>query len=406
MEDQLLEKQLLEAVNHVKNVSKKRVTADRLLSHLKKTGTTNWDQESINDMLCILQCKGTIDGIIAENEEDPTNHDNIDIHRSPVISEPENSYSISTARLAVPHITTPSLNLEKFPLTQIATPTLSTSNSDFNNSLQQLENKLCGKMMAVKSYLMDEIYNLKKQKQNTSKLEKNTEQVNNGLVEELKTKIKLLENEKKLLREEQDNNKKIIDTVLHHNTSLLKHLETLHQNPYSYKSPDVNKKLSADLSKKFQRKKGSKESNENVNSSDNNQNWNNLVYILGDSMLKHVNGLNVSDSMNVKVRSHPGATTEDLVDYVKPIARKKQKMLIIPTGINDLPDDMNTIKKLKKVVHSIHEIDVNQEIKVAFSGIINREDNNFAEKIKDRNTKLESYCKSKRFRFYKQLEIG
>ena len=27
--------------------------------------------------------------------------------------------------------------------------------------------------------------------------------------------------------------------------------------------------------------------------------------------------------MNVKVRSHPGATTEDVVDYVKPIAPKK-----------------------------------------------------------------------------------
>ena len=70
MEDQLLEKQLLEAINHVKNVSKKRVTADRLLSHLKKIGTTNWDQESINDMLCILQCKGAIDDNIAGNEED------------------------------------------------------------------------------------------------------------------------------------------------------------------------------------------------------------------------------------------------------------------------------------------------------------------------------------------------
>ena len=62
-------------------------------------------------------------------------------------------------------------------------------------------------------------------------------------------------------------------------------------------------------------------------------------------------------------------------------------MLIIRTGTNDLPDDMNTIKKVKKVVQSIREIHVNQEIEVAFSCIINREDNNFAEKIKDRNTK-------------------
>ena len=73
---------------------------------------------------------------------------------------------------------------------------------------------------------------------------------------------------------------------------------------------------------------------------------------------------------------------------------------------NDLPDDMNTTKKVKKVVQSIRETDVNQEIQVAFFGIINREDNNFAEKIEKHNTKLESYCKSKGFIFYKQLEIG
>ena len=40
----------------------------------------------------------------------------------------------------------------------------------------------------------------------------------------------------------------------------------------------------------------------------------------------------VNDSM--KVRSHPGATTEDIVDYVKPIAHKKPKMSVIHTGTN------------------------------------------------------------------------
>lgn len=56
---------------------------------------------------------------------------------------------------------------------------------------------------------------------------------------------------------------------------------------------------------------------------------------------------------------------------------------------NDLPDDMNTTKKVKKVVQSIRETDVNQKIQVAFFGIINREDNNFAENIEERNTKPE-----------------
>ena len=82
-------------------------------------------------------------------------------------------------------------------------PMLSASGSDFHTLLQQIENKLCGKIMAIKFYLMDETYGLKKQKQvskNTSKLPGNTEQVNNGLVEELKIKIKHLENEIILLR--------------------------------------------------------------------------------------------------------------------------------------------------------------------------------------------------------------
>ena len=55
MKDQPLEKQLLEAINHIKNASKKRVMADRLLSHFKKIGAKNWDQELNNYMLSILQ---------------------------------------------------------------------------------------------------------------------------------------------------------------------------------------------------------------------------------------------------------------------------------------------------------------------------------------------------------------
>ena len=63
MEDQLLRIHVLEAINLIKNVSKKRVTADRLLLHFKKIGVTNCDQDSVNDTMCILQCKGAIDYI-------------------------------------------------------------------------------------------------------------------------------------------------------------------------------------------------------------------------------------------------------------------------------------------------------------------------------------------------------
>ena len=38
MEGQLLKKQLLEAISHIKNVSKQRVMEDRVPNHLKKIG--------------------------------------------------------------------------------------------------------------------------------------------------------------------------------------------------------------------------------------------------------------------------------------------------------------------------------------------------------------------------------
>ena len=103
--------------------------------------------------------------------------------------------------------------------------------------------------------------------------------------------------------------------------------------------------------------------------------------------------------MNVKVRSHLGGTTEDLIDYVKAIAWTKPKMLVIHTGTNHLLNVMNTIKKVKKVIQSIGKIDIQRKIQIAFSGIINWEDNNFAGKIEERKTKLGRYCKSKGFDF-------
>ena len=36
--------------------------------------------------------------------------------------------------------------------------------------------------------------------------------------------------------------------------------------------------------------------------------------IIGDSMLKHVNGREVSRRDSVKIRCHPGATTDDIID--------------------------------------------------------------------------------------------
>ena len=84
-----------------------------------------------------------------------------------------------------------------------------------------------------------------------------------------------------------------------------------------------------------------------------------------------------------------------LLDHVKPAAREKADVLIIHIGRNDNGEDLNTIKKVKKLVTVIKEIDKGNDIEIAFSGIIHREDLlDTKEMIDDTNKKLKSYCAS------------
>ena len=57
------------------------------------------------------------------------------------------------------------------------------------------------------------------------------------------------------------------------------------------------------------------------------------VFIIGDSMIKYVNGRGVSRNDSLKVRSYLGATTDDFIDYVRPTVRKKPNLIITVTNI-------------------------------------------------------------------------
>ena len=56
-------------------------------------------------------------------------------------------------------------------------------------------------------------------------------------------------------------------------------------------------------------------------------------------MIKHANGRYISRSHTVKVRPNPGASTHDLMDYVKHAMEKKPTALVIHTGTNDIQQD-------------------------------------------------------------------
>ena len=62
-------------------------------------------------------------------------------------------------------------------------------------------------------------------------------------------------------------------------------------------------------------------------------------FIAGDSMLNYSEGQRLSNKKRVtKIHAFPGATTEDMVDLVRPLAYRSPNYLIIHAGTNDLID--------------------------------------------------------------------
>ena len=52
------------------------------------------------------------------------------------------------------------------------------------------------------------------------------------------------------------------------------------------------------------------------------------------------------------------------------------------------------MKKAKKPVSAVKEVDKDKSVKIAFSSIINCEDEDFKDKINNVNNKLKNYCNS------------
>ena len=76
----------------------------------------------------------------------------------------------------------------------------------------------------------------------------------------------------------------------------------------------------------------------------------------------------------MKIRSHPGATSEDLIDYCKPIARRAPDVIILHVGTNDLDkrDEDSIVENIKKIKNEI--VSVSPKTKVLVSLIIGRYD--------------------------------
>ena len=139
---------------------------------------------------------------------------------------------------------------------------------------------------------------------------------------------------------------------------------------------------------------------------DSNNNMRKKITITSDSMVKFL-GSDEMFSVNneVNIMKHPGFTTDDMVDYVRPVTRKEPDVIIMYVGTSDETQGVNTMSKVRKIVCVIQKVDSTRNIQLCFSSIVQRADKDYSKEIKDINTRLKSYCLGKGMIFVENSNI-
>ena len=281
-------------------------------------------------------------------------------------------------------------------------------------------------MLALKSFFMNEVYDLR---QGISSVRSQLEQGrlhhsrNNDCVEKeeninqkLNDKLHSCRIKNQLLREIK-NKQKTIETILYQNNELLKFNHYFDQNRMEKKidgykitehkekgndsKPNDNQQLSS--TNKIPRKNNPLATDNNISQLPTIKKK--KIFIVGDSMIKNITGTGISRDHTVKIRPHPGATNIDMCDYIKPELRHQPDVIILDCGTNDIPNEINTLKKLKKLLKEIEGYDTHKKPRLVISGLIKRYDQDLNEDIKSINGKIQSLCTSKGLPFIDNSNI-
>ena len=76
--------------------------------------------------------------------------------------------------------------------------------------------------------------------------------------------------------------------------------------------------------------------------------------------------LNKIADMNIKIRKYPGTSSTDKLDHIEPNLRTELDQILIHAGANDLKNDHNYLKNVKKIVKMARETNT----KLCFSSLI------------------------------------
>ena len=105
------------------------------------------------------------------------------------------------------------------------------------------------------------------------------------------------------------------------------------------------------------------------------------VVVCGDSMINRIDSNGISGKYHKsRVKSFSGATSKDLVHFIKPLLYDNPDIMIIHVGTNDITKNIDTIKYLGEVIDLVKTNSPSTEIIV--SNICRREDRKVEEERK------------------------
>ena len=185
----------------------------------------------------------------------------------------------------------------------------------------------------MKSTLMNEICELKKEMpllRSLSDRNESKESENSHTTNVLETKLVFLEKENSILRSELKNKQKITDLLLKTNSSFFKSIcdpssvviqdSTSTDTKISNGIQEINREKTNPTYKSEQITTTSKSNSKSVPTK-------NGVIIVGDSIVKRLTGPGISKKNHIKMKTNPGATTEDTNDPIKPSIKRNQDSL-------------------------------------------------------------------------------
>ena len=125
-----------------------------------------------------------------------------------------------------------------------------------------------------------------------------------------------------------------------------------------------------------------------------------VVSILGDSIMKEINGYQLStDDQRVIVKSFPGATTNCMEHYVKPTLAHKPNIIVIHCGTNDLKKDVEPLSIATNIIRLIENANYQcPETQFLISSLIPRNDR-YNQKAIDVNNDLLRMCNERNIGF-------